>query len=115
MRLVLVPLLTLSLGAGAVQAQPAPALSVKAAELQECMAVFGVTSAVAKSSKDEKTQAMAQKLFTNAGAQLVKEAGPEAVEKSQDNAAKIVDRLRHGEGASVAREFADCAVKYPVA
>jgi hypothetical protein len=117
MRLVILPLLALSFAAGAVQAQPAPAtaLSAKAAELQECMAVFGVTSAIAKSAKDETTQAKAQKLFNNAGLALLKEAGSDAVERSQDNAAKIVDRLSHGEGASVAREFADCAVKYPAA
>jgi hypothetical protein len=103
--------LSASLPAGSAQAQDAPPPTP---ELSECVAVFGVTTAMATNAKQEEMRVLSDKLFRGAATKLKEKGGMDALNKTQDNAARIMKGLGEKDGAAtLAREFIACASAYP--
>jgi hypothetical protein len=104
--------LSASLPAGSALAQNAPPTATP--DLSECVAVFGVTTAMATNAKQEDMRVMSEKLFKAAAAKLKEKGGMDAVNKTQDNAAHILKVLAEKDGAAfLAGEFVACSSAYP--
>ncbi len=102
------------LAAGAVRAETATPEPGSTEDLQQCVAVFGVTSVMADKTGHPDVKLVSDKLFANAAVKLNAKGGSDALTKSTDNVKAIMEGLKQpGAAQKLSETFVACAGRYP--